>query len=448
MAAFLLYEFKLNRFIFILLCAILFLLPIPLGSYRPWAILAIGLLIGVTFLIHLINSAINNKQPLYPPLYSWPLFVALGVVVLICFIQIFSISLDPFQTKQMLIKTSFMILFCWLLFIYCNTEKRIKNLIYAIISAGVFQALYATYLNLSPDIISPLFGYKHTDRAIGTFTYSNFLANFLALCLCLGIGVLVSELKRSNSDYKQTLKQTFRAWAEILLSSKIILRISLIIIIVALILTRSRMGNSAFFIALMVVSLLAFFIYRQKPKAFKLLIVSFFIIDLIIIGAIFDVEKVKQRISETSISSETRDEVVRDSIPLILDKPLLGSGGGTFYTAFPAYQSEPYSGYYDNAHNDYVQFAVELGIPTTAALGSLILYCLWLCIATMRKRKTALFQGVAFGCAIAIIDMLLHSLVDYSLQAGANSMLFMTILCLAILSSKLPASKRSRKEHS
>ncbi|NMP01231.1 O-antigen ligase family protein [Pseudoalteromonas arctica] len=442
------FENPVNRFIFFLLCAILFLLPLPLGSYRPWAILAMGILISATFFIHLVYSSINNDKPLYPPLYSWPLFTVLSIVASVCAVQIFTVSVDPFQTKQMLIKTSFMILFCWLVLIYCNTEKRIKNLIYAIISAGVFQALYATYLNLSPDIISPLFGYKHTDRAIGTFTYSNFLANFLALCLCLGIGVLVSELKRSTSDYKHTLKQTLRAWTEILLSSKIILRISLIIIIVALILTRSRMGNSAFFIALMVVSLFAFFIYRQKPKAFKLLIVSFFIIDLIIIGAIFDVEKVKQRISETSISSETRDEVVRDSIPLILDKPLLGSGGGTFYTAFPAHQSEPYSGYYDNAHNDYVQFAVELGIPTTAALGSLILYCLWLCIATMRKRKTALFQGVAFGCAIAIIDMLLHSLVDYSLQAGANSILFMTILCLAILSSKLSASKRSRKEHS
>ena len=426
-----------NRFIFALLCGILFLLPLPLGSYRPWAILAMGVLIGATFLTHLVFSAVNTKHPLYPPLYSWPVFATLGVVAAVCIVQIFTVSVDPFQTKHMLLKTSFMIMFCWLIFIYCNTAQRIKKLIYAIICAGVFQALYASYLNLSPDVISPIFGYKHTDRAIGTFTYSNFLANFLALCLCLGIGVLVSELKRASSRRKQTLKQTLRAWAEILLSSKIVLRISLIIIIVALILTRSRMGNSAFFIALMVVSFLALFLYNNKPKAFKLLIVSFFIIDLIIIGAIFDVEKVKQRISETSIASETRDEVVRDSIPLILDKPLLGSGGGTFYTAFPAYQSEPYSGYYDNAHNDYIQFAVELGIPATATLGALILYCLWLCVATMRKRKTALFQGVAFGCAIAIIDMLLHSSVDYSLQAGANSMLFMVILCLAILSNKI-----------
>ncbi len=389
----------------------------------------------------------NDKQALYPPLYAWPLFSVLGVVVLVCGIQLLGTSVDAFQTKQMLLKTSFMILFCWLIFIYCNNALRIRKLIYAIICAGVFQALYASYLNLSPDIVSPLFSYKHTDRAIGTFTYSNFLANYLSLCLCLGIGVLISELKRSNSDYKQTFEQTMRAWAEILLSSKIILRVSLIIIIVALILTRSRMGNSAFFIALMIISALALFIYKQKPRSFKLLIVSFFIIDLIIIGAIFDVEKVKQRITETSLHSETRDEVVRDSIPLILDHPFLGAGGGTFYTAFPQYQSEPYSGYYDNAHNDYVQFAAELGIPATSLLGLLVLYCLWLSISTMRKRKTALFQGVAFACATAIVAMLLHSSVDYSLQAGANSMLFITILCLAILTNKLPAPKRNRKEH-
>lgn len=435
-----------NRFIFFLICATLFLLPLPLGSYRPWAILAIGVLICFTFLLHLFNTIISKDQSLYPLTYSWPIFASLAVVVLTCITQIFSVSLDPFQTNQMLIKTCFMILLSWLIFVYCNNIKRLRNFIYTIISAGVFQAVYATYLNLSPDIISPLFGYTHTDRAIGTFTYSNFLANFLALCLCLGIGLLVSELKRTNREYKQSIRHILRACSETLLSSKIILRISLVIIIIALILTRSRMGNSAFFIALMIMSILAIYFYRQKPKAFKLLIVSFFILDLIIIGAIFDVEKVKQRITETSITSETRDEVVRDSIPLILDKPLLGSGGGTFYTAFPAFQSEPYSGYYDNAHNDYVQFASELGIPVTAILGALVLYCLWLCLNTMYKRKTAIYQGVAFGCAIAIIDMLLHSLVDYSLQAGANSMLFIVILCLSILTNKLPASNRIRSD--
>ncbi|WP_347881502.1 O-antigen ligase family protein [Pseudoalteromonas sp. KAN5] len=238
--------------------------------------------------------------------------------------------------------------------------------------------------------------------------------------------------------------QQLRALTKIMLSDKVILRLALIIMIIGLILTRSRMGNSAFFIALSAVSIYALFFYRRKPKHLRTLIISFFIIDLIIIGALFGVEKVTERLSQTSLSSETRDEVIRDSIPLILDKPWLGSGGGSFYTAFPAYQPQPYSGYYDNAHNDYIQFAVELGIPTTMLLGALILLCLYNCAVVMHTRKTPLYQGLAFGCAIAIIHMLLHSSVDYSLQAGANTLTFMLILTLSFIIKNIPTTTTQR----
>nr|WP_306287917.1 hypothetical protein [Pseudoalteromonas sp. WY3] len=87
--------------------------------------------------------------------------------------------------------------------------------------------------------------------------------------------MLISELKRSANDNTQSLAQTLRDWTGILLSSKIVLRVSLIIIIVALILTRSRMGNSAFFIALMVMSLLALFFTDKSPKRLNTLLLAF-----------------------------------------------------------------------------------------------------------------------------------------------------------------------------
>ncbi len=145
--------------------------------------------------------------------------------------------------------------------------------------------------------------------------------------------------------------------------------------IIALILTRSCMGNSAFFIALAVGSLFAFFFYKHKPKNMRLLIISFFILDLILVGSIFGVEKAKQRLEETNLASETRDEVVRDSLPIIKDYTLTGTGGGSFYSTFPGYHPEPYSGFYDHAHNDYIQFAVELGLPATIMLGLWLLCC-------------------------------------------------------------------------
>jgi hypothetical protein len=60
----------------------------------------------------------------------------------------------------------------------------------------------------------------------------------------------------------------------------------------------------------------------------------------------------------------------------------------------------------------------------------------------MIKRKTPLYQGVSFGAAVAIIHMLLHSTVDYSLQAGANSFTFIVILCFVFISANLPRDKK------
>lgn len=432
----------LNKLIFILLCTLLFWLPIPLGSYRVWAIMFFGFLVSSTFILHLVNCA-YSKQSIFPHKCSWPLMGTLIAVIGVLAIQLLPTSfqsIDPNQTLIMLLKTTTMLMLAWLVLLYVDTKDRIKTFIYWLVAAGVCQALYATYLNLSPEITSWVYSFKHSQRAMGSFTYPNFLANYLALCLAMGMGLLISQLKISGAA--SNLREIIRDIASTLLSSKMFLRMSLILMIVGLILTRSRMGNSAFFIALAVVSIFAFFFYNRRPKNLRLLIVSFFILDLIIVGAMFGVDKVKERLVETSLQSETRDEVVRDSIPLILDKPILGSGGGSFYTAFPAYQPEFYSGYYDNAHNDYIQFAVELGIPPTALLGGLLLFSLWLAVKVMVKRKTPLYQGVAFGSSIAILHMLLHSTVDYSLQAGANSMTFVAILALLFKVNELKDKKK------
>jgi len=85
---------------------------------------------------------------------------------------------------------------------------------------------------------------------------------------------------------------------------------------------------------------------------------------------------------------------------------------------------------------------VEFGVPTTLLLGVLVLVALSISFRTMMKRKTPLYQGISFGCAVAIIYMILHSTVDYSLQAGANSFTFILILCLVFITAKLPREDR------
>uniref|UniRef100_UPI003562319B O-antigen ligase family protein n=1 Tax=Pseudoalteromonas sp. TaxID=53249 RepID=UPI003562319B len=267
--------------------------------------------------------------------------------------------------------------------------------------------------------------------------------NYLNLCLAMGIGLLISQMKINK--HPLPIKQLIIDILESLLSNKIILRLCLIIIVCGLVLTKSRMGNIAFFSALAIISLYGFFFYKNKPQQLKLLIVSFFVLDLVIVGGLIGIGEVKDRLSNTSFVEETRDEVYRDSILIILDKPILGSGGGSFYTAFPAYQSEVILGHYDNAHNDYIQFAAELGLPVSILLGCLLIYLLFLCLNIISTSNCNFQKGIAFGCITSILMMLIHSTVDYSLQSGANSITFIAILATLLNVSKLKSDVKKRR---
>jgi hypothetical protein len=77
-------------------------------------------------------------------------------------------------------------------------------------------------------------------------------------------------------------------------------------------------------------------------------------------------------------------------------------------------------------------------------LGGMVLYCLFVSLQTMVKRRTPIYQGIAFGCASAIVHMLLHSTVDFSLQSLAIALLFVSILSLSLISSHLKHESRVR----
>ncbi len=335
------------------------------------------------------------------------------------------------KLKSFGFKTLFYALFAWLITGYFRTDRELKLLCYVVVASGVFQATYGSILNLQGIEISPVFGVAEGNRARGSFVYQNHFANYLALALSLGLGLLMAEL--SSRTMQWNWRALSRTLLESLLSTKILLRLALIIMVVGLVLSRSRMGNAAFFTALLVISLYAIWFYKSKPALLKPLVISIFVFDMIALGSIFGIEKLQQRYEDTSFASETRDDVVRDSLPILQDAPWFGHGGGSFYTVFPAYQPSHYHWFYDHAHNEYLQFGIELGIPLTLMLGAWLLWLLWLNLKTMRVKQNKLSRGIAFGCSIAIVHMLIHNLVDFNLQAPANAVLFITVLCLSCI---------------
>ncbi|MGI2110916.1 O-antigen ligase family protein [Shewanella frigidimarina] len=435
-----------DKTMILIICALVIWMPIPLGSNRIWALAILEFAIVCLAIAHVAYCFKHNSLLIC---YRWQkhLLIAPGLLLVYLCLQLLNWlpsidTVDAYQTAQQLLKTFCFILFILLLSQYCQHPQALRWLLIAIILSGCLQAFYGTLLNLLQLESSPIFGYHDGDRAKGSFVYQNHFANYLALCLSIAFGWLLSELKTAKYEYD--LRQRLVDLLSTLFSRKLILRLAIVIMVIGLILSRSRMGNAGFFTALGAVSLLSMFIYRRPPTLFKPLVVSIFILDLLIVGSLFGVDKVKQRLEDTSFSSETRDEVVIDSIPIIQDHLFTGTGGGGFYTVFPQYQPQFYSGFYDHAHNDYIQFAVEYGVVVTGLLGLWVLYCLWLACRTMYLRNNKLYKGIAFGCAMAIVHMLIHCTVDFNLQSPANTLLFLTILTLCWLVRYLPSDTQKK----
>jgi len=262
------------------------------------------------------------------------------------------------------------------------------------------------------------------------------------MCLSVGIGVLIAQLGNNETTYS-TWRQRLTAVLSWIMSPKMLLRFTLIFMVIALVLTHSRMGNTSFFASIMITGIIALMLSRYANRATVILLISLIVIDICIVGTWFGLEKVAQRLEQTSFVTEMRDDVDMDIFPYWQDYFWTGSGLGSFYTTFPYYQGADISSLWGHAHNDYLEFAAETGIIGLLLLGFAVLLTLRVVLDAQYRRRRSLNRGMAFSVTMAISALLIHSTVDFNLQIPANTATFMLILALGWISRYLPTQKIS-----
>jgi O-antigen ligase len=448
-----------------LLLILVFLLPIPLGSNRPWAWSFFQLAIfsltiaSVYFNIAKVWLGIYAYSRIF---YFWLPIIILATIQVISLpysvvdflspnaaeiqkltdVERYYLSLDVGQSIINLNKLiSYFCLFCTTL-ILIKTEQDIKLLLLTMVASGTFQAIYGSFEILLGLDRSLVFDLKVGAAATGTFVYKNHFANFIMMCAAAGIGLLVTSLQK---DRNSSPKDFIRSIATTMLSSKALIRIAIAIMVIGLVMSRSRMGNTAFFLAMTIVGFASLYLIKNKTRGLTILVVSMFIIDLFIVSAYFGLEKVQDRLVNTSLEAESRDEVIKDALPMIFDYPLFGTGGGSFYSTFPKYQSAEIHHFYDHAHNDYIQMVIEYGIISTSIMAGMIAFLLYKAFRVMRRKQHSILKGASFACSMVLIGMLTHMTVDFPLQAYANACYFTIFLALTMIINSIKLNKKRRR---
>ena len=453
-----------SKKLFFALLILLVWLPLPLASNRPWAWSIF--IIGVnTLAVLYLYTALRQRIKISPSfIKAKPIFVVFGIWLLFIFIQIIplpiawietlspqaafwhdtqfaTLSVDPYATLTGLLKSiTYVVLFALILLLTFQ-NKRLRWLAYALILSGFFQAFYGSFMTLS----GWEYGFFHDKIAgkgvaTGTFINRNHFANYLVLCLAIGIGILIAQLEDKHLTGWRQFLHNLIGW---LFSLKIFLRFILVFMVIALVLTHSRMGNTAFFASLMITGVIALLLSKQAPRATVTLLISLIVIDLFIVGTWFGLERVVDRLEQTTLSHEHRDEVNLYTLDYWKEYPLIGSGLGSFSATFPAYQGEDLVNHFSHAHNDYAQFAVETGVIGLGLMGIVMLMTFVLALRTQYVRRNPLCRGLSFSVLMCIIALLIHSLVEFNLQIPANAATFMVILALGWVTAYLPRTTHS-----
>lgn len=144
--------------------------------------------------------------------------------------------------------------------------------------------------------------------------------------------------------------------------------------------------------------------------------------------------------NDLSVSLATRSAMAKNSLTLLREHGALGTGAGSFASIYATVEDPAAVDqvFVNHAHNDYLEWAVEGGVP---GLILLLAFLIW-----WGRRAKAMLQdrradGFAQAGMIAALILLLHSAVDFPLRTAALASLFAAATAVMIVSRRLPKER-------
>jgi O-antigen ligase len=218
-------------------------------------------------------------------------------------------------------------------------------------------------------------------------------------------------------------------------SKRFLLGFAAMLMAASIFLCQSRGGMFAVIVE--TVFLAIFWMRQFSPRKSAAVFVVFCLVTALFLAWIAP-QQVGSRI--TDIHDPARWLIHRDSFRMFAAHPFLGSGFGSFATAFPHYRVF-YDGFFINhAHDDYLELLLETGLAGFL-VGLRFIAVLYR--QGLRKLRPARISPAALMSTAALAGctgVLAHSFTDFNLHIPANAALFY-VLCVV---ATIPSVGRSR----
>ena len=419
-----------HRPAFVIILLILIVSPWPLGSNRDWAWPALAILSGLAALT--ANFGIRNQLSIHHKV----VLAALGFLVCFILFQLHGIPalIEPttqyfYGTRADLTKTIMYMGFFYATVQLVDSHDRCRMVVYLIVIIGLLQALVGGTQQLMFEL----------PRARGSFPNPNHFAGYLEVALSLAIGAMIADRSNSGGTDSRSLRATI---VDIITGPLARLRLVIIIMVIALVMSRSRMGNIAFFSSIMITAAVAFYYTRSFSRYTAILLVSILAIDVLIISKYFGIEQLAERFRETTIVSNSRVDLQSYNLTVFKDHVWLGTGAGSYEVAFSPYRDADIAKKISHTENDYIEFLIELGIIGSLPLLIILVAGLHSQVRLLGGLAHPFERGIAFGCLAGTISLLIHGTADVNLQIPSNTLLFILLLAIPIALDQASQQRR------
>jgi O-antigen ligase len=310
-------------------------------------------------------------------------------------------------------------------------RSRARQLLKVIAWSGAAYAIYGIVLAL----VDPATG-TFRVRPIpltSTLVNRNTAAVYFGACSAIWLLLLCERIRQRVLDERSDQDLTRINYQQLWLAQFVLLLIMMAMCLLATFLTVSRAG--------VIVSLLGFvvaavgFFYRDLVGRRGVFIAIGAGCGLALLTLYFLAGNVGARFYEDGLIDPTRLSLYRSTLRMIADRPWLGTGLGTFASAFPAYRSDDLSmyGVYVYALSSPLELAAEAGLPLASIVvtGWMIAFgVLGHGVRTRRRDRIIPAAALSVGLLAA-----LHSLVNFSLQIPGFAIVVLGLLGAGVAQS-------------
>ena len=446
---------------FAVLIALMVFIPISQagmtpGAFAIWLITA-GLLLGLSVYSGLFEAStttdpsITDKSRTKSGL-SWA--AVWLVVTVICFVHVvFKVSISEFwingfrgievlspklnsPSNSLMSYARLQTLGAWAFFTafwaiaYVSSRlsrTQVKWVLVAALVMGAFEALVGLILvQGSGSIFGMWQKIYYLSDATGTFTNRNHFANFLALCLPLGLCALSGDKPLVLARYPKTYRM-------------FLLAVFLVISILAALASHSRMGLMVTLVAGFSWLIMSQIKNKRRLRAVDWICLLGSVVLVVLMMLWFGVTETTARAVNLA-EGDGRLQIWSSIFDLPNRVWVFGIGPGNFSEVFALVKPIESGSFFYYAHSDYLEFILEFGVPASIIL--IVVGFIWFRLnfkGSLLKDKV----NVRTAAACALFVMVLHSLVDFSLQIPANATY--AAIALGLLINKDLSAQAKRK---